>query len=133
MCAEKYRLSSESVFTWRRISICSHPVCKDSEGVDSTGKMMRTLSPFGMTPTKEHVPGEPRQRGVNRSVSKLRSFWQRLRNFVVQDSQGGPYILLVHVLPDIVSGGMMRLPLMTHSTKHARPQRKGTPESRRAA
>jgi len=59
---------------------------------------------------------------------------RRLYDFIVQHSQGGPYVFFVHLLPDIASDGIRRLQLLTHNTDDgARAQNKKPTESRRAA
>ena len=59
---------------------------------------------------------------------------RRLCSFVVQHSQGGPYVFFVHLLPDIVSDGIRRLQLLTRSTDDsARSQKKESSASRQAA
>jgi len=136
MATGKRRLSFENVFVWRRVSESFYALCKDE---DSDGNLILALPLFRLMRTKQSATHGLMEYGASAAFALLRAAWRRLQDFVVQCGQGGPYILLVHTLPDVLSGRFGRLQPAVHHvgdarlrTEPARMEKKAT-EPRRAA
>ena len=136
MATGKRRLSFENVFIWRRVSESFYALCKDE---DTDGNLILALPLFRLMRTKQSATHGPMESGATAAFSLLRAAWRRLRDFVIRHTQGGPYILLVHTLPDFFGSRFGRLqPAMrcASETRHqASPLRteKKAAEPRRAA
>ena len=59
-------------------------------------------------------------------------FSERLLRFILKLGQGGPYMLMVHSIPDLLSGPIRRLPLLWQARASV-PLSSDRPASRRAA
>jgi hypothetical protein len=136
MATGKRRLSFENVFVWRRVSESFYALCKDE---DSDGNLILALPLFRLMRSKQSATHGPMDHDATAAFSLVRKAWRRLRDFVVQCGHGCPYILLVHTLPDVLSGHFGRLQLAMHHGSEdrlrAEPARmkKKTTEPRRAA
>ncbi len=101
MTNEKH-LSCDRVFTWRRLDSGFHPVRRDSGEENPDGNLILALPVFRpMRSSQSATAG--REHWMAKACLLLRSCWRRIWRFVVQHLHGGPYILIIYVLPDFVS------------------------------
>jgi hypothetical protein len=112
VATENHGLSSktESIFTWRRAGFGFHPYCIRRGNNATGGNMYFVLPLFRLMRANEYSPSRATEWGA---ISKLRVLGQRLWNLVARHCQGGPYIFLVHSVPDFVSamlGQLQRTP-----------------------
>jgi hypothetical protein len=130
--SDKYELPGERIFTWRRVSTCSHPVDKETGEADLGGNLILALPLFRLMRSIGGAASGAAGWDGRTLASLLRFLWQRLRDFAVRHCQGGAYSLLVFVLPDLLGERVLRLKRVELCTIHPRSQ-KGAADSRRAA
>jgi len=120
--AEKYRLTCEKVFTWRRVSSSFDPVRKVIVDETSGGDLTLALLLFRLMGTQRTATAEIAKYGARVLIGRFRTWWRRRWRLVVQHSQAGPYAVLVHLLPDFLSERLKQLQHGQLYAKHARPQ-----------
>jgi hypothetical protein len=109
-CARRFRvttrksqLSCDRVFTWRRLDSSFHPICRDDTEEDGAGNLTLALPVFRLMRAPQSAVREHNVRFARALLLLLRTCWRRIREFIVHHLQGGPYLLLVCAVPDLLS------------------------------